>query len=246
MISKKNLLELGQRRKIYSYISKTPGVYLRELSRITKIPKTTLNHHLKYLLKQNLITTKVEDGYRRFFVTECLGQKEKDLLNLLRQETPRYMIMYLMWFHVFSLAELSRELGKKPPTILFHLKKFKKLDLIEELPQDFKFRDGGKWGIKIKRDRVSNEVLYTMKDPDVLLRIYNVLLINKDTLPDQDLINNLMNNLLLQFFDKKSKNEDGTYKSLPRLSYKIPNNPDYGIDVVINLFNEIFPSSFCA
>jgi hypothetical protein len=120
------------------------------------------------------------------------------------------------------------------------------LDLIEELPQDFKFRDGNKWGLKIKRERVSNEVLYTMRNADVLLRLYHVLLINKDTLPDQDLINNLMNTLLLQFFDKKSKKEDGGYKNLPHLRYKIPNNPDCGIDVVVDLFNEFFPSPFCA
>ena len=94
MISKENILKLETRQKIYRYIDKNPGLHLREIQRKTNIPYGTLKHHLKYLEKHNLIKTKSENGYKRYTVSYKLSKKEKEILNLLRQEVPRYILIY--------------------------------------------------------------------------------------------------------------------------------------------------------
>lgn len=55
MISKNNVLALKLRQDIFSQISKYPGIHFSELSRKSKIPKSTLTHHLKYLTKEDII-----------------------------------------------------------------------------------------------------------------------------------------------------------------------------------------------
>ena len=51
MISKKNILKLEIRRKIYDFVDKNPGLHVREISRRMDIPINTLIYHIKYLKK---------------------------------------------------------------------------------------------------------------------------------------------------------------------------------------------------
>ena len=131
MISNQNILQLEIRQKIYRYISKNPGIHLREISRQMTIPKSTLKYHLKYLYKKGLITTKSEKRYKRYYIINKLGTKEKEILNLLRQKVTRDILLYLMFYIVSSEIELSKVLEKHPATIDFHLKKIKNLGIIK-------------------------------------------------------------------------------------------------------------------
>jgi len=79
MISKKNVLALNLRQDIFSQISKYPGIHFSELSRKSKIPKTTLTHHLKYLEKEDIIGSKEQGRYKRFFV-KLEKRKKKSLI----------------------------------------------------------------------------------------------------------------------------------------------------------------------
>ena len=52
---KEEILKLESRKLIYNYILEHPGLHFRELSRELKIPKSTLEYHLSYLKKLELI-----------------------------------------------------------------------------------------------------------------------------------------------------------------------------------------------
>ena len=133
MISNKNILDLEQRRSIYNYILKNPGLHQRELSRRLKIPKSTLLHHLKILKKQDLVILRTVNGYHRIYASKKLGNKEKEILNLLRQKIPQQILLYLVSKTHCSQIELSEVLEKKPPIISYYLKKLYDLDLIESV-----------------------------------------------------------------------------------------------------------------
>ena len=96
MLSKQNILKFEKRKKIYDFISENPGFHLRELSRNMDISFGSLRHHLYFLEKQGLITTKIDGRYTRYYITQTMGRKEKEILNLLRQETPLRIIMLLI------------------------------------------------------------------------------------------------------------------------------------------------------
>ena len=96
MITTKDILKLETRKKIYNIILKNPGLHLRELSRKTDLSFGGLRHHLKYLKKNGYITIKVDRRYTRYYAVKEVGKKDKELMNLMRQEIPRKIIMLLL------------------------------------------------------------------------------------------------------------------------------------------------------
>jgi len=134
VMRKEEFLNLKIRRQIYQFILKYPGFHFSEISRKLNVPKTTLNYHLSYLEKHGFIGVKSEDRCTRFYVTENFGDLEKKLIHILRQETPRNIVLYIGWRLSASQAELSRELELAPKTIEKHLKKLLELGIIEPAP----------------------------------------------------------------------------------------------------------------
>ena len=134
MIQKDQILELEIRRQIYNFILKYPGLHLRELSRKLNIPKTTLCYHIKYLEKRGLLTAKSEGKYTLYYVSNNIGNNQKKMLHLLRQETTRNIVLYFLVRSCASRIELSRSLGKHPTTLDMPLKKLLEMDIIESAP----------------------------------------------------------------------------------------------------------------
>ena len=134
MISKKNILELELRQKIYKIIQKNPGLHLQEISRKINIPKSTLQYHLRYLEKAELINNDQTSGYTRYYLTNKLGKREKEILKLLREDVPRGILVVMLQRLVCSQIELSQELEKAPKTISYHLNKLKKANIIKIAP----------------------------------------------------------------------------------------------------------------
>ena len=186
-----NVLKLKSRQDIYNFILENPSSYVREISRKMNIPKTTLKYHLDYLEKHKLVTTKSEGGYKRYFVVNKLGQREKDLLNLLRQEVPRNIILYLILHIICSQIELSKALGKHPSTIGFHLKKLRDLGIIQSA--FIKKRNILiKGPVAVERNKKSTEIIYVFSDLEFFYIIYNLLIASKNSLPDRDTIDDLL------------------------------------------------------
>ena len=73
----------------------------------------------------------VAERYARVYCSSTIGIVGKKLINAMRQETSRNIILYLAVHLNASQAELSRELDVSPTAISRHLKRLVELDLIE-------------------------------------------------------------------------------------------------------------------
>ncbi|MCK5635966.1 MAG: ArsR family transcriptional regulator [Thermoplasmatales archaeon] len=230
MISKNNVLALKSRQDIFSQISKYPGIHFSELSRKSKIPKSTLTHHLKYLTKEDIIDSKDQGRYKRYYVKFKLGKREKEIINLLREKIPRHIIFLMFVNTVCSQIELSKELKIQPAAISFHLKKLLDLGLIEVAP----VIDGKIFlheSYILVRSRVGNELIYRFTRRDTFTIIYHVLIAYKDSLPDLDLIEDVI------WAAEEGLNEEEYLV--------IKSGQDY-IDYLIEFFDELFPIPICA
>ena len=164
MISRKNILKLEARRKIYQFILKNPGSYLREFSRKMNIPKTTVEHHLRYLKKHGFLEVKSEDGYTRYYAAKKVSEIDKKLFDLFRQDTPRTIILLLLISFGLSQAQMIKiakqwknhpskigiYLNKHPSTISYYFNKLVAMDIIEGIPN-------------------GNETKYIIKNPEIFL-----------------------------------------------------------------------------
>lgn len=135
--------------EIYEYIFKHPGLHLSELSRKMNIPKSTINYHLRYLIKQEFIAMKSGNKYVRYYITNGVGETDKKMIELLRQDVPYKIVIFLLSNPDSSQIKISKNLKKHPTTISFHLDKLKDLDMIETIPN-------------------ANEIKYSIKNPEYI------------------------------------------------------------------------------
>ena len=216
MKKKDYILDLEARRIIYNFLKIHPGVYLREISRIIKIPKTTLSYHLRYMKKNGLITSKKDGEYLRYYADRDIGTFEKKVLNIIRKKTLLHIILYLSMYHKSTRFEIAKDLDKSPSTIYSCLKILDDNDIVK------KFH--GKKTIKYK--------LKFEKETD------NILIKYKNSLLDKWVI--FFFDYLDYIYSDKS-----LYRFLLSLRSKVKNEKELQ-DLIINTIEDIFPNPYHA
>lgn len=154
----KDILELETRRIIYNYILKHPGLHLRALVRELRSPKTTMNYHLNYLEKHEMVVGKTEKGYRRYYISQKVGVIEKEIINIIRQYLPRKIILFLYLYPEKSRKKISMDLEKPITTISFHLKKLIDKEIIE------KIKNGREYVYRLKNQKEIYKLLIRYED----------------------------------------------------------------------------------
>lgn len=189
MISRKNILELKSRREIYQFISRHPGLKVHEISKKLDIPRSTTRYHLNYLTKINLITNK--NGKKdRYYIIEIGSARDKDIIGLLRQQIPFYIIMNLFFPGFCSEIELAQELEVHPSTIHFHIKKLLDIGLIKPAER----KDGGFISFVrnepiVLKEQTGREIFYSWnKDNKSMEEVYRLLITHKESMIDPDII----------------------------------------------------------
>lgn len=223
-----NILELEARRGIYDCVNTFPGLHIREISRRLKVPFTTLQYHLRYLEKRELIKGKDDGKYTRFYVSYSFGRKEKEILDLFRKKTPCSIVFYLLTFVVCSQIELSKSLKKHPTTIEFHLKKMEKIGIIKQVKSEYGLIKFDFKPYEIEHIQEGNEVLYSFVDPYLIL---DLLTTHKKSLLDDETFQDMLN--YINFMVSTGVPE------------KI-SSPRKSVDELANLFWKMFPPPFIA
>jgi len=123
-------LNLESRRRIYDFISRRPGSYLREMERELEMKPGLLSYHLDYMEKKGLIRSE-DDGYRRrYFPTEDFRLRDRRIISLLRQDSPRRILMHLLLNGESSFSEILEEMDVAKSTLSYHLKKLTKAGVV--------------------------------------------------------------------------------------------------------------------
>ena len=205
MISKRSILDLKSRRDIYQFISENPGLHISEISKRINIPRSTLIHHLRHLVKLNLISIKADGGLKRFYTCHLFGIKDKELLSLIRKEVPFRIIMYLFFPGLCSKTELAIDLKLSSPTIDFHIKKLLDAGIIKPAegkngiftvagiikPAEGKhgsFISPQKHKQIVLKKPSGREIFYNFKNREIADDIYRLIITHKDSMMDSSII----------------------------------------------------------
>lgn len=143
-------LKLEVRKKIYNTIKRNPGLHFRELQRRVGIATGAMQYHLDYLMKKHLIKTEREIKFLRYYLVRQTFE-ETDLMSLLRQESIRKIIVFLMQRRFANNTNISQVVGLSPSTTSWHLEKLVENGVVE------KSRRGRKTYFKIvDKERIAN------------------------------------------------------------------------------------------
>ena len=192
------------------------------------VPFTTLQYHLRYLEKRELVNAKEDGKYTRYFVSAKFGRKEKDIVNLLHKKVPRGIIFYLLPMVVSSRHEFSTSFGKHPTTVEFHLKKMQKMGVIKQVKPEFGVIKFDYKPYELEFIQEGNEILYALTDPYM---VFDLLIVHKKN--------------LLEDPEFREMFEYIEYMITTGVPERMSNTRD-AIDACFYVFWDIFPPSFMA
>lgn len=133
MIDREKALELPTRRKVYKEIQRSPGIHFRELKRRTGLAIGALQYHLDVLEKTHLIKARKRGKFNRYFpLVGEHSESEKKTLALLREESVRKIVLFLIEKNRATNSQLSNFLDLAPSTVSFHMQKLLKAGLVEK------------------------------------------------------------------------------------------------------------------
>ena len=158
---KDEILENERRQKIYATIKKNPGLHIRELQRVLDIPLASLQYHLNYMARRNIIAEEKAEHYTRYYCSP-LDSEDKKILSILRQKRIREIVLIILVSKKAKYRFLVDELKIPTSTISFYLKTLLKNNIVQ-------------------RTKVGYENVYTIKNED---RIAKILVAFKSSLLD--------------------------------------------------------------
>ena len=116
-------LELDNRRRIFQQVTLNPGLHYRELQRQLDMPPGLLDYHLAYLVDREMITSRREGHYTRYYPSHKISEAKKKALSVLRQEIPRAVVIFLLLNPGATHRDILGTLSVSGPTLSYHLKR---------------------------------------------------------------------------------------------------------------------------
>jgi len=132
-LSRNELLENDTRREIYEHIQDEPGINLRGLADEIDVAWGTLLHHLKKLEDEHLVQSERYGKYRRFFQNgSTFTEEDQQRLAALSTPSTARVAEYILENPGSSQSEVGDAIGVTASTVLFHVKRLKEVDLVEQ------------------------------------------------------------------------------------------------------------------
>ena len=117
--------------KIVKYVNEIPGIRYRELLRITGISNGVLSYHLNLLENSGKIrVNRVNNRVTRYFSYD-VSPHETYVIGLLRQETSRKIIMYVLEKGTCGFNDIIIHTKKVPSTISWHMARLKAANIVK-------------------------------------------------------------------------------------------------------------------
>ena len=116
--------------KIIKYVNEIPGIRYRELLRMTGFSHGVLSYHLRFLDNSGKIrVNRVNNRVTRYFSYD-VSTHESYVIGLLRQETTRKIILYILENGTCRFNDIMIHTEKVPSTISWHIGRLKAANII--------------------------------------------------------------------------------------------------------------------
>ena len=127
--AEKEALGLDVRKRIFAAVERFAGSHFRELQRRTGLPTGSIQHHLNFLVRHNVISEAKQGNSVRYFPIS-FSADNKHALSILRQKSMRAILICLLIKQPRTHDELVQFTGLAPSTISWHLKKLEEKNII--------------------------------------------------------------------------------------------------------------------
>lgn len=119
------------REAILGYVNTTPGAHFSKLRDDLKLGTGETQHHLRRLLDDDVIVSRRDGDYRRFFIADRFSTFEQIALGYLRRETPRGMVLTLLRRPDATGSEIASTLDVSRATVSTYASQLDEVGLID-------------------------------------------------------------------------------------------------------------------
>jgi predicted transcriptional regulator len=128
--------ELGETAdRILQFIQNNPGCHLRGIKNMIQISQGTVQYHTDRLEKMGRITSTTTGLYKHYFPVGVFQNNEKEILQILRQETTRQILMYIVEQQSPTQTDIVNSLGISASSVNWHMKRLLEFKLVEEIKE---------------------------------------------------------------------------------------------------------------
>lgn len=175
---KEAILENERRREIFNFLEANPGLHLREIQRRLGLPLASLEYHLDYMVRKNVVYREKDGRFTRFYA-KLLDEKDRKVISVLRQRRLREIVLIILGKDGAKYQELQAILGLPSSTLFYYLKHLLDNDIIT-------------------RDQSGNEAVYNVEN----VRVAKALIAYKPSFLDK-----LVDKALYAFMETQFRKE---------------------------------------
>ena len=123
--------------QIQQIIEQSPGIQFREIMRSSGLKNGVVSHYLRKLEKNGVINVNRGPRQSRFFPLH-ITEEEAIVINALRKQTPRDLLLALIVQDGLEFSQLVNEVKKSPSTVSLYLSELVKEGLVKTKGISFK------------------------------------------------------------------------------------------------------------
>ena len=113
----------GNAARVMRYIREHPACHLRQVRNELRISMGTAQYHLRRLERDRRITSNRHGLFKHYFPAGLFQDNEKNLLEVLSQETARDILMFIIEKGTPAQSEIAAAFGVSAPSISWHVRR---------------------------------------------------------------------------------------------------------------------------
>jgi predicted transcriptional regulator len=121
--------------KILQFVQNNPGCHLRKIREMIHISQGTVQYHTDRLEKIGKITSTRSGLYKHYFPVGVFQNNEKEILQILRQETTRQILMFIVEQQAPTQTDIVNRIGISASSVNWHLKRLIEFKLVDEIKE---------------------------------------------------------------------------------------------------------------
>ncbi len=121
--------------RILQFIQNNPGCHLRKIREMIGISQGTVQYHTDRLEKMGRITSTRSGLYKYYFPVGVFENNQKEILQVLSQETARRILMFIVEEQAPTQTEIVNSIEISASSVNWHIRRLIELKLVKEIKE---------------------------------------------------------------------------------------------------------------
>jgi predicted transcriptional regulator len=121
--------------RILQFVHNNPGCHLRKIRGMIQISQGTVQYHTDRLEKIGRITSIRSGLYKHYFPVGVFQNNEKEILQILSQETARQILMFIVEQQAPTQTDIVNNIGISASSVNWHLRRLIDFRLVKEVKE---------------------------------------------------------------------------------------------------------------